>query len=50
MSKQDLTKHKKGEVIREAKVDGDSSDFGKKLVLIIILLLTGIFLCIKLFS
>lgn len=50
MSKQDLTKHKKGEVIREAKVDGDSSDFGKKLVLIIILLLTAIFLCIKLFK
>lgn len=50
MSKQDLTKHKKGEVIKEAKIEGDSADFGKKLLLVIALLLVGIVLCIKLFK
>lgn len=50
MSKKDLTKHKKGEIIKEAKIDKQSSNFVKKLILIIILLLIAIILCIKLCS
>lgn len=50
MSKQDLIKHKKGEVIKEAQIEGEPVNTGKKLLFTVILLVILVICCIKLFS
>lgn len=49
MTKQDITKRKKGEVIKEAQIDGNTSIDIKKIILVIILLLIFFVGCFNLF-